>query len=66
MTLKSAKKVSTRNWSIEKFTQSVVAGCKRAGVTPLKAKIQTAYDQGLTVRDTIALMTPKKVTRKAA
>jgi hypothetical protein len=54
-TIKQAKKVGKRGWSYKTFQASVNAAAKRAGVN-MKGKmtrVQTCYDEGVTVRDTI-------------
>jgi hypothetical protein len=52
-------KVKTRNWSLDKFTKSVNAACKRQGLKTIAApKVKKAYDDGWPVRAVVALATP--------
>lgn len=56
MTITKATKVSARNWSLEKFTASVKANCKRLGVPFLSSRVKKAYDENVSVMDTVAIM----------
>ena len=47
--------VAKRGWSLEKFTKSVTAQAKRLEIkVGTAAQIQKAYDDGLSVRSTVA------------
>jgi len=51
----TARKVTTRNWSLEKFTASVKRNCARRNI-PLKSRmtlVKSAYDEGLSVSATV-------------
>ena len=54
------KKVAKRGWSLEKFTKSINAQAKRLDVkVGSAAQIKKAYDDGLSVRATVATFTAK-------
>jgi hypothetical protein len=54
------KKVAKRGWSLEKFTKSVNAQAKRLNVRiGSAAQIKKGYDDGLSVRATVATFTAK-------
>ena len=57
------KAVTKRGWSLEKFTKSVVAQAKRLEVkVGNAAQIKKAYDDGLSVRSTVATF-PNKIIK---
>jgi hypothetical protein len=61
-TMKSAKKVTKRGWSYDKFQASVTAAAKRQDVS-LKGKssrVQACYEEGVTVRGTIDVLRDAK------
>ena len=54
------KKVTKRGWSLETFTTSVNAQAKRLEVkVGSAAQIKKAYDDGLSVRSTVATFATK-------
>lgn len=57
----NAKKVAKRSWSLEKFSASVRAECKRLGIKPgSAAAIKKHYDDGSTVKFTASTFAPAK------
>ena len=57
MTIKSAKKVAKRNWSLDKFGRAVKHAAKKAGIKKVsETRLKTCYDEGVTVRDTVEVL----------
>lgn len=59
MTIKSAKKVAKRGWSLDKFTTKVTGAAKKAEVPAKKiskAKIAECYEGNVTVKDTVSIL----------
>lgn len=56
MTLKKAKKVGKRSWSLDKFSKAVKNRCKKLGVQFSATKVKTCYDGNVTVSDTVSVL----------
>ena len=56
MTLAKAKKVSVRNWSLDRFAKAVKDRAKKVGVKTNEKKIKTCYESNITVHDTVEVL----------
>jgi hypothetical protein len=56
MTITKAKKVSKRSWSLARFSKAVKAQCAALKIKVADARLKSCYEQGVTVRDTVAIL----------
>jgi hypothetical protein len=56
VSMKAATRVGKRNWSLDKFTEAVKKRCKRMGVPFVQSRVDSCYDEGVTIPDTVRVM----------